>query len=152
MAGAFGHNEVQVQETRSTVRWLTEQTATMARGDVDHDHEEVVDEDREEEAPELPFEIIVGVVSMILQDWWNQHSDALLEAERVAEWLHFRIEQPVHRLTMTVEEAGQALGMSRATVYEAVGRGEILCIRIGRRILIQWMAPERAKQPSHNQQ
>jgi len=40
------------------------------------------------------------------------------------------------RLTMTVEEAAAALGISRAFAYDAVTRNEIPCIRIGRRILI----------------
>lgn len=40
------------------------------------------------------------------------------------------------RLTLTVEEAAAALGISRALAYEAVQRGDIPCIRIGRRILV----------------
>ena len=44
--------------------------------------------------------------------------------------------EPVHRLTFTVEEAATALGISRAFAYEAVARGEIPCIRIGKRILV----------------
>jgi len=40
------------------------------------------------------------------------------------------------RLTMTVEEAATALGISRAFAYEAVNNGEIPTIRIGRRILV----------------
>jgi len=40
------------------------------------------------------------------------------------------------RLTMTVEEAAAALGISRALAYEAVQHGDIPCIRIGRRILV----------------
>jgi excisionase family DNA binding protein len=44
--------------------------------------------------------------------------------------------EPVHRLTLTVEEAARALGISRAFAYEAVARGEIPCIRIGKRILV----------------
>lgn len=40
------------------------------------------------------------------------------------------------RLTMTVEEAATALGISRALAYEAVQHGDIPCIRIGRRILV----------------
>jgi excisionase family DNA binding protein len=40
------------------------------------------------------------------------------------------------RLTMSVEEAAKALGISRALAYEAVSRNEIPHIRIGRRILI----------------
>ncbi len=52
-------------------------------------------------------------------------------------------ERPVQRLTMTVEEAAVGLGISRATAYDAVSRGEISCIRIGRRILIPKVALER---------
>lgn len=40
------------------------------------------------------------------------------------------------RLTYTVEEAAAVLGISRAFAYEAVHRGEIPHLRIGRRILI----------------
>jgi excisionase family DNA binding protein len=40
------------------------------------------------------------------------------------------------RLTWTVEEAAVALGISRAFAYDAVRRGEIPAIRIGRRILV----------------
>ena len=40
------------------------------------------------------------------------------------------------RLTLTVEEAAEALGISRAFAYESVRRGDIPHIKIGRRILI----------------
>jgi excisionase family DNA binding protein len=40
------------------------------------------------------------------------------------------------RLTLTVEEAAELLGISRALAYEAVRRGEIPSLRIGRRILV----------------
>jgi excisionase family DNA binding protein len=40
------------------------------------------------------------------------------------------------RLTLTVEEAAAALGISRASAYEAVRRGDVPSIRIGRRILV----------------
>jgi excisionase family DNA binding protein len=40
------------------------------------------------------------------------------------------------RLTLSVEEAAIALGISRASAYEAVHRGEIPHIKIGRRMLI----------------
>jgi excisionase family DNA binding protein len=40
------------------------------------------------------------------------------------------------RLTLTVEEAAVALGISRASAYEAVRRGDVPSIRIGRRILV----------------
>jgi len=44
---------------------------------------------------------------------------------------------------MTVEEAAIALAISRAGACEAVFRGEIPCLRIGRRILIPGVALER---------
>lgn len=40
------------------------------------------------------------------------------------------------RLTYSVEEAAEVLGISRAFAYECVNRGEIPHLRIGRRILI----------------
>lgn len=40
------------------------------------------------------------------------------------------------RLVLTVEEAATLLGISRAFAYEAVNRGEIPSIRIGRRVLV----------------
>jgi len=43
---------------------------------------------------------------------------------------------PDRRLTLTVEEAAQLLGISRALAYEAVQRGEIPHLRVGRRILV----------------
>jgi excisionase family DNA binding protein len=39
-------------------------------------------------------------------------------------------------LTLTVEEAAAPLGISRPFAYEAVRRGEIPSIRIGRRVLV----------------
>jgi len=44
--------------------------------------------------------------------------------------------QPAERLTYTVEEAAQLLGISRNSAYEAVRRSEIPTIRLGRRIVI----------------
>jgi excisionase family DNA binding protein len=40
------------------------------------------------------------------------------------------------RLTLSVEEAAKALGISRALAYDAVRKGQIPSIRIGRRVLI----------------
>jgi excisionase family DNA binding protein len=40
------------------------------------------------------------------------------------------------RLTMTVTEAAQRLGISRAHAYELVTRGELPSLRLGRRIVI----------------
>lgn len=46
------------------------------------------------------------------------------------------------RLTLTVDEAAQRLGISRAFAYEAVRRGEIPHIKIGKRILVPKVALE----------
>jgi excisionase family DNA binding protein len=40
------------------------------------------------------------------------------------------------RLTMSVEEASSALGISRSLAYELVRRGEIPSLRLGRRIVV----------------
>jgi len=74
----------------------------------------------------------------------------------VAEWLDFPIERrkagesgsdrPVQRLTLTVEEAAETLGISRAFAYEAVANGDIPCIRIGGRILVPKAALEKLLQ------
>lgn len=45
--------------------------------------------------------------------------------------------------TLTVEQAGQRLGISRHSAYEAVKRGDIPTIRIGRRILVPRLALDR---------
>jgi excisionase family DNA binding protein len=44
------------------------------------------------------------------------------------------------RLTLTVEEAALALGISRSLAYESVRRGDIPHIKIGRRVLIPRVA------------
>lgn len=43
---------------------------------------------------------------------------------------------------LTIEETGQLLGISRNSAYEAVRRGEIPVIRIGRRCLVPRVAFE----------
>jgi excisionase family DNA binding protein len=48
-----------------------------------------------------------------------------------------------NRLVFTVEEAAGLLGISRSFAYEAVQRGEIPSMRIGRRILVPKAALER---------
>jgi excisionase family DNA binding protein len=40
------------------------------------------------------------------------------------------------RLTITVDEVAEALDMSRTSAYDAVRRGEIRSLRLGRRILV----------------
>lgn len=46
------------------------------------------------------------------------------------------------RLTLSVEEARQQLGLSKGLMYEALRSGQIPSIRIGRRILIPRVALE----------
>ena len=43
---------------------------------------------------------------------------------------------PPERATITVPEAATMLGLSESATYEAVTRGEIPAVRIGRRVLI----------------
>jgi excisionase family DNA binding protein len=45
-------------------------------------------------------------------------------------------EPPIDRLTLTVEEVAQVLGLSRSATYEAIARGEIPSLRFGRRIVV----------------
>jgi excisionase family DNA binding protein len=47
------------------------------------------------------------------------------------------------RLTMTVSEAAEVLGISRAFAYELVGRGEIPVVRFGRRVIVPRKALEK---------
>ena len=50
-------------------------------------------------------------------------------------------EKKTERLTMTVEEAAEALGISRATAYTLVQQGRLPVIRISDR---RWIVPKRA--------
>lgn len=43
---------------------------------------------------------------------------------------------PAERLTLTVEEAAELLGIGRGTAYEAVRLHQIPSVRVGRRILV----------------
>ena len=47
------------------------------------------------------------------------------------------------KLTVTVEEAARLLGIGRNSAYEAVRRGEIPAIRIGKRFVVPRVALER---------
>ncbi len=47
------------------------------------------------------------------------------------------------RQTLTVEEAAKALGIGRASAYEAVRKGELPAIRLGRRLVVPRAALER---------
>ncbi|HEX3860461.1 MAG TPA: helix-turn-helix domain-containing protein [Stellaceae bacterium] len=47
------------------------------------------------------------------------------------------------RRTLTVPEAGAQLGISRNAAYEAVARGDIPSLRIGKRLLVPKLALDR---------
>ena len=56
---------------------------------------------------------------------------------------HHEIVTDVQRKTYTVDQAAELLGIGRNTAYEAVRRGEIPTIKIGRRLLVPRAALER---------
>jgi excisionase family DNA binding protein len=47
------------------------------------------------------------------------------------------------RLTLTIDEAARALGISRNSAFSAAHRGQIPTIKIGRRLLVPKVAFER---------
>ncbi len=51
--------------------------------------------------------------------------------------------QEPERATMSVESAAKLLGIARGSMYQAVRRGEVPSVRIGRRIVIPRRALER---------
>ncbi len=53
------------------------------------------------------------------------------------------IPDPTEQPTMTVEATRKALRISRSTAYEAVARGDIPSIRVGRRLLVPTAAVRR---------
>jgi excisionase family DNA binding protein len=69
------------------------------------------------------------------------------------------VDQPEkQRLTVTVEEASAALGISRSRTYEVIRRGEIPTIRLGGRLLVPWaeltglVERRRSGSPDHPEQ
>ena len=50
---------------------------------------------------------------------------------------------PLERRTMSVEEAAVALGIGRTSAYLAARRGELPCLRIGRRLVVPRAAIDR---------
>ena len=57
--------------------------------------------------------------------------------------MEFTMEDNVTKLAMTVSEAACRLGIGRNSAYEAVRRGEIPTIRIGKRLLVPVSALDR---------
>ena len=51
--------------------------------------------------------------------------------------------KPPQRLTVSVEEAGRLLGISRGLAYMLVNRGDIPSIRLGRRLVVPRRALDR---------
>ena len=49
----------------------------------------------------------------------------------------------MEKLVLTIEEGRKALGIGRNSMYEAVRRGEIPALRIGRRLVIPKAALDR---------
>jgi excisionase family DNA binding protein len=49
----------------------------------------------------------------------------------------------IERQTLTMEEAARVLGISRSSAYEAVRRGELPTVKIGRRYVVPRVALER---------
>lgn len=56
------------------------------------------------------------------------------------------------RLTLTVEETAEKLGISRGLAYEAVANGEIPVVRVGRRLLVPVAALEKMLETSRSEQ
>ena len=50
---------------------------------------------------------------------------------------------PSERLTMTVEEAGEMLGISRSLAYEMARSGQLPSLRFGKRLVVSRRAVER---------
>ncbi len=59
-----------------------------------------------------------------------------------------RLEELEHRITLTVEEVADLLGLGRTAAYEAARRGQIPSRRLGRRVvipvpaLLRWLGTE----------
>lgn len=53
------------------------------------------------------------------------------------------IPTPQQQATVTVEFAGEALGISRGLAYDAARRGDLPTIRVGRRLLVPTAALRR---------
>lgn len=49
---------------------------------------------------------------------------------------------PVKKLTLTVEEAAEVIGISRAQAYRCVRRGELRAVQLGRRLVVPLVALE----------
>jgi excisionase family DNA binding protein len=64
-------------------------------------------------------------------------ADAMLD---LAEPLRWSLPDPRERPLLTVAEAATWLGWKRSTTYDAVHRGELPILRIGRRVFVKTAA------------
>jgi len=87
------------------------------------------------------------MLTIVDPEWWSSQPRELQEALNIGAGVKERGGQGgglasgagtarQERLTLTVDEAAIALGISRAFAYESVRRGDIPHIKIGRRLLI----------------
>ena len=94
-------------------------------------------------APDEPIEL--DGITISHPDWWTDHADVMEEAMAIIRFEENEAagrsegegeDRPVQRLTYSVDEAAELLGISRTLAYEAIRKGEIPHINIGKRILI----------------
>ncbi len=55
----------------------------------------------------------------------------------------------IMKQTLTVDEAARCLGVGRNSLYEAIARGEIPVIRVGKRLLVPKVALDRLLSGDH---
>jgi excisionase family DNA binding protein len=55
---------------------------------------------------------------------------------RVGSYQEVHLLSDVDRITLTVEEAAELLGISRGLAYQLVAQGDIPSVRLGRRIVV----------------
>jgi excisionase family DNA binding protein len=70
----------------------------------------------------------------------DNHQPNASDTERRSQQMPTKRDQ---RLTISVEEAGRLLGISRGLTYELVNRGELPSVRLGRRIVVPRRALDR---------
>lgn len=92
--------------------------------------------------------LTIGTMVLTPGQYWLDNPDEVADAQERVEAEQFEtagrspteesepFQPPPQRLTLTVEEAAATLGVSRASAYEAVRRGQIPHVRIGNRILV----------------
>ena len=87
--------EHEQQEQRQQQRQQQQRQRQQQQHEDEHEHDNDVEHGDANDDGEvsLAFEVTVGVVSMIQQDWWLDHPDALSEAEAVLSWEELHVER-----------------------------------------------------------